>query len=48
MAILANLTMQHHLQTDGFSNLFPSPLQIFGMIFSMMLCCAIKRSRDFV
>ncbi|XP_015239405.1 PREDICTED: tetraspanin-8 [Cyprinodon variegatus] len=23
-------------------------LQIFGMIFSMMLCCAIKRSRDFV
>lgn len=22
--------------------------QIFGMIFSMMLCCAIKRSRDFV
>lgn len=22
--------------------------QIFGMIFSMMLCCAIKKSRDFV
>uniref|UniRef100_A0A667Z6H8 Tetraspanin n=1 Tax=Myripristis murdjan TaxID=586833 RepID=A0A667Z6H8_9TELE len=24
------------------------PQQIFGMIFSMLLCCAIKRSRDFV
>ncbi|XP_069375699.1 CD9 antigen-like isoform X2 [Paralichthys olivaceus] len=23
-------------------------IMIFGMIFSMMLCCAIKRSRDFV
>ncbi|AWO98350.1 putative CD9 antigen isoform 4 [Scophthalmus maximus] len=23
-------------------------VMIFGMIFSMMLCCAIKRSRDFV
>lgn len=27
---------------------FPTPPQIFGMIFSMMLCCAIKRSRDYV
>ncbi|XP_077565689.1 CD9 antigen-like isoform X2 [Stigmatopora nigra] len=23
-------------------------IMVFGMIFSMMLCCAIKRSRDFV
>uniref|UniRef100_A0A3Q2DTH7 CD9 molecule b n=1 Tax=Cyprinodon variegatus TaxID=28743 RepID=A0A3Q2DTH7_CYPVA len=29
-------------------DLLPSGVHIFGMIFSMMLCCAIKRSRDFV
>uniref|UniRef100_A0A3Q3IUU0 Tetraspanin n=1 Tax=Monopterus albus TaxID=43700 RepID=A0A3Q3IUU0_MONAL len=32
------------------NSIFVCPVspQIFGMIFSMILCCAIKRSRDFV
>ena len=38
-------TLQHKVR----QSLTPLPVfQIFGMVFSMILCCAIRRNRDMV
>lgn len=44
--IVLNLT---HVLTENANYVYLHPiLQVFGMIFSMLLCCAIRKSREVV